>query len=55
MIGKVMSIIKDPSSNFLTLNVKATTNFFNLEYIYLVENKRMAEQKQLENPAANNE
>lgn len=55
MIGKVTEVIKDPSSNFLTLNVKAATNFFNLEYIYLVENKRMAEQKQLENPEANNE
>lgn len=55
MIGKVISIIKDPASNFLTLNVKAATNFFNLEYIYLVENKRMAEQKQLEKPEANNE
>jgi rod shape-determining protein MreC len=55
MIGRVMSVIQDPSSNFLTLNVKATTNFFNLEYIYLVENKRMAEQKQLEKPEANNE
>ena len=55
MVGKVISILKDPSSNFLTLNVKAATNFFNLEYIYLVENKRMAEQKQLEKPETNNE
>ena len=55
MVGKVTSIIKDPASNFLTLNVKSATNFFNLEYIYLVENKRMAEQKQLENTEGNNE
>jgi rod shape-determining protein MreC len=55
MIGKVMSIVKDPSSNFLTLNVKAATNFFNLEYVYLVENKRMDEQKQLEKSEADNE
>jgi rod shape-determining protein MreC len=55
MIGKVMSIVKDPSSNFLTLNVKANTNFFNLEYVYLVENRRMEEQNQLEKPEANNE
>ena len=55
MIGKVISIIKDPASNFLKLNVKATTNFFNLEYIYIIENKRMAEQKKLEKPEANNE
>lgn len=55
MVGRVTSIVKDPASNFLTLNVKAATNFFNLEYIYLVENRRMAEQKQLEKPEANNE
>ena len=27
MVGKVTSILKDPSSNYLTLNVKSTTNF----------------------------
>jgi rod shape-determining protein MreC len=48
MIGKVISVIQDPSSNFLTLNVKSSTNFFNIEYVYLVENKRMAEQKAIE-------
>lgn len=55
MVGRVTSIIKDASSNFLTLNVKAATNFFNLEYVYLVENRRMAEQKQLEKTEGNNE
>jgi rod shape-determining protein MreC len=55
MIGKVTSIVKDASSNFLTLNVKAATNFFNIEYIYLIENKRMEEQRQLEKPEDNNE
>jgi rod shape-determining protein MreC len=48
MIGKVISVIQDPSSNFLTLNVKSSTNFFNIEYVYLVENKRMVEQKAIE-------
>ena len=55
MVGKVTSILKDPSSNYLTLNVKSTTNFFNLEYIYLVENKRMAEQKNVEKNEPKNE
>jgi rod shape-determining protein MreC len=55
MVGRVTAIVKDPSSNFLTLNVKAATNFFNLEYVYIVENRRMAEQKQLEKTEANNE
>ena len=48
MIGRVTSVIKDASSNYLTLNVKSTTNFYNLEYIYLVENRRMADQKNVE-------
>lgn len=55
MIGNVISVFKDPSSNFLTLSVKATTNFFNLEYIYLIENKRMEEQSKLEKSTMNNE
>jgi rod shape-determining protein MreC len=55
MVGRVTEIVKDPSSNFLTLNVKATTNFFNLEYVYLVENRRMVEQKQLEKTEVGNE
>jgi len=48
MVGRVTQIIADPASNFLTLNLKSSTNFYNLEYIYLVENKRMAEQLGIE-------
>ncbi len=55
MIGRVTSIIKDPSSNYLTLNVKSTTNFYNLEYLYLVENKRMADQQKIEKNEPKNE
>jgi len=55
MIGKVTSVIKDPSSNYLTLNVKSTTNFYNLEYIYLVENRRMADQQNVEKNEPKNE
>ena len=55
MIGRVSKVIQDPASNFLTLIIKSATNFFNLEYVYLVENRRMAEQKNVENPASKNE
>ena len=55
MIGRVTSVIKDASSNYLTLNVKSTTNFYNLEYIYLVENRRMADQKNVEKNEPKNE
>ena len=55
MIGKVTSVLKDPSSNYLTLNVKSTSNFYNLEYIYLVENRRMPDQKNIEKTDLKNE
>jgi rod shape-determining protein MreC len=55
MIGKVTKVIQDPSSNFLTLSVQSATNFFTLEYIYLVENKRMADQKAVEQNEMKNE
>ena len=55
MIGRVASIIKDPSSNFLTLNIKSATNFYNLEFVYLVENKRMEAQADIEQKGEGNE
>ena len=55
MIGRVTRIIKDPSSNFLTLNIKSTTNFYNLEFVYLVENKRMEAQTSIEQKGEDNE
>lgn len=55
MVGRVKSIMKDPSSNFLTLTIKSATNFFALEYVYLVENKRMSEQQNIEKTDLKNE
>jgi rod shape-determining protein MreC len=55
MIGRVTSIIKDPSSNFLTLNIKSATNFYNLEYVYLIQNKRMEAQADIEQKGEGNE
>jgi rod shape-determining protein MreC len=55
MVGRVTTVIQDPSSNFLTLNVKASTNFFNLEYVYLVENRRMEDQNKVNIKEAVNE
>lgn len=37
MVGTVAEIIKDKSSNFLTLKVKTAANFFNLEQVHVVE------------------
>ena len=55
MIGRVSSIVKDPSSNFLTLNIKSATNFYNLEFVYLVQNKRMEAQSDVEQKGDSNE
>lgn len=55
MIGRVASIVKDPSSNFLTLSIKSATNFYNLEFVYLVENKRMSAQTEIEQKGEINE
>lgn len=54
MVGTVADIIADPSSNFYTLKVKTATNFFSIQYVYLVENSRYNEQVALENNASRN-
>jgi rod shape-determining protein MreC len=48
MIGKVAAIGADPASNFYTLKIKTSTNFFNIQYVYVIENARYGEQIQLE-------
>ena len=55
MLGRVTKVVVDPSSNFLTLELKSATNFYNLELIYLVENKRMNEQLEVEKNKTPNE
>jgi rod shape-determining protein MreC len=48
MVGTVQEILDDKSSNFYTLKVRPSTNFFNLEYVYVIENTQYEEQKRLE-------
>ncbi|NCI47575.1 rod shape-determining protein MreC [Sediminibacterium soli] len=48
IIGTVAGISSEASSNFYTLKIKTATNFFNVQYVYLIENVRYAEQMQLE-------
>ncbi len=55
MVGTISSIVEDPSSNFYTLKIKTATNFFTVQYVYLVENTRYAEQVQLENTPMTNQ
>ena len=48
VIGTVFSVAEDPSTNFYTLTLRPATNFFSLQYVYVVENLQAEEQKSLE-------
>lgn len=48
MVGTVAAVNADAGSNFFNLKVKAATNFFSLQYVYLTENLQWEEQQQLE-------
>jgi rod shape-determining protein MreC len=48
MIGRVVGISTDPSSNFFTLKINSATNFYTLQYVYLTDNLLGEEQKALE-------
>jgi rod shape-determining protein MreC len=48
MVGVVDEIVDDKSSNFYTLRVRPATNFFNIEYVYVISNTQFVEQKRLE-------
>jgi rod shape-determining protein MreC len=48
MIGKVAAVNSDPSSNFYIIKVKTATNFYTLQYAYLVKNMMWQEQLKLE-------
>ncbi len=48
MIGTVHDIVPDNTSNFYVLKIKPATNFFNIEYAYVIDNLQYNEQKRLE-------
>ncbi|HYJ63765.1 MAG TPA: rod shape-determining protein MreC [Parafilimonas sp.] len=48
MVGTVAAIQGDPGSGFYELKIKTSTDFYSLQYAYLVDNVIWAEQKQLE-------
>lgn len=54
MIGTVAEIASESASNFYSLKIKTATNFFNIQYVYLIENLRYAEQVQLESNTPKN-
>lgn len=48
MIGTVMEIVDDKTSSFYILRLKPATNFFNVQYVSVVENVVKDEQAKLE-------
>lgn len=48
MVGTIAEIVDDRSSNFYSLKVKPATNFFTIEYVYVIANTQYLEQKRLE-------
>ena len=55
LVGMVVEVINDPSSNFYTLRLSTATDFFKLENVYLVENLQKDEQRQLEESIKSNQ
>jgi rod shape-determining protein MreC len=52
LVGTVRDIVDEKSSNFYTLLLKPATNFYNVEYVTVVDNLQKDEQKRLEEEAA---
>jgi rod shape-determining protein MreC len=48
LIGTIIDVIDDKSSSFYTLRLKPATNFFNVQYVSVVENLLKDEQAKLE-------
>lgn len=48
MVGRVAKVTTDPASNFLAITLKSATNFYTLQYVYLIHNTMLTEQRELE-------
>lgn len=48
MVGTVAEIINDKSSNFFTLRLKPATNFYSVQYVYVIGDLQREERKKLE-------
>jgi len=48
LIGTIVGVSKSKKNNMQTLHLKTATNFRNLQYVYVIENKMSAERQQLE-------
>lgn len=48
MVGTIYGIAADPSSNSYTIKLRASTNFYSLQYVNVVNNVQWDEQRRLE-------
>ncbi|HJU45698.1 MAG TPA: rod shape-determining protein MreC, partial [Chitinophagaceae bacterium] len=48
MVGTVAEIINDKSSNFYSLRIKPATNFYSIQYVYVIGDLQRDERKKLE-------
>ena len=55
MVGTVLSIGEDPSSNSHVIRVKTATNFYSLQYVNVVQNALWEEQRRLESATIKNQ
>jgi rod shape-determining protein MreC len=55
LVGTVAEVIDDRTSNFYTLKLKPATNFYNVQYVDVIENLQLDEQKKLEDATKKNQ
>jgi rod shape-determining protein MreC len=55
MVGTVQEIINNKSSNFYTLKLKTSTNFYSVFYVYIIEDLHREERKQLQEETKKNQ
>jgi rod shape-determining protein MreC len=48
MVGTIVGIMNDKSSNFFTLKLKTATNFLNVQYVYIIDDLQKEERGKLE-------
>lgn len=55
MVGTVLGIVNDKSSNFYTLKVKTATNFASVFYVYIIEDLQKEERAELKEKIIKNQ
>ena len=55
MVGTVLGIVNDKSSNFYTLKVKTATNFASVFYVYIIEDLQKEERAELKKKIIKNQ